>query len=143
MAEADFEDLRGLLGSTPEGLLEMRPASSSSFISRRNHRTDGIGRSPSKVYPELVVNDSDGKPETVAYHLLPAMLLNEMQKQGHQLAQKDAQIAALQRQLNASKQEVEAVKQKVAQIDALAGRLDALEQQARASKPERLAATMR
>jgi hypothetical protein len=48
-----------------------------------------------------------------------------------------------ERQLNASKQEVEAVKHKIAQIDALAGRLDALEEEARATQPERLAATMR
>jgi hypothetical protein len=99
-----------------------------------------IAEEVAKVYPELVVNGADGKPETVAYHLLPAMLLNEVQKQSRELAQKDLENAALQREVNA-------LKLRVTQIDALAkvnavfaARLDALERQARVSRPERLAA---
>jgi transposase len=46
-----------------------------------------------------VVHDADGKAETVAYHLLPPMLLNEVQKLARQLDQKDEQIAALERQV--------------------------------------------
>jgi hypothetical protein len=42
-----------------------------------------IAEEVARVYPELVVNGADGKPETVAYHLLPAILLNELQKQAH------------------------------------------------------------
>jgi hypothetical protein len=58
-----------------------------------------IAEEVAKVYPELVVNGADGKPETVAYHVPPAMLLNEVQKRARELAQKDAQITAQQRQL--------------------------------------------
>jgi hypothetical protein len=40
-----------------------------------------IAEEVARVYPELVTYGADGKVEAVAYHLLPAMLLNEMQKQ--------------------------------------------------------------
>jgi hypothetical protein len=55
-----------------------------------------IAEEVARVYPELVISDADGRPERVAYHLLPAMLLNEVQKQARQLAQKDLENAALQ-----------------------------------------------
>ena len=34
-----------------------------------------------EVFPELVVYDNEGRPETVKYHLLSSMLLNELQKE--------------------------------------------------------------
>ena len=33
------------------------------------------------VFPDLVVYNEDGDPETAKYHLLATMLLNELQKQ--------------------------------------------------------------
>jgi polyhydroxyalkanoate synthesis regulator phasin len=83
-----------------------------------------------------VIDGADGKPETVEYQVLPAMLLNEVQKQGRQLAQKDAEIAALQKQLDT-------IRKKDDQIDALSERIDALEQQARKATQEHLASAMR
>ena len=44
------------------------------------------------MLPELVVNNKDGQPETVAYHLLPAMLLNELQKEHGQLTAQEKVI---------------------------------------------------
>lgn len=73
-----------------------------------------------------MIDERDGKAETVAYQVLPAMLLNEVQEQSRQLAQGDTQIAAMQRQLVA-------LQKKNGEIDAMAERLDALERQARAS----------
>jgi len=88
-----------------------------------------IAEEVEKGYPNLGLRDEDGKPKTVAYQELPAMLLNEVQKQERenqrlagQLAQKDQQIVALQRQLGA-------LAQKVAQIHALTARLNAKAQQ--------------
>jgi hypothetical protein len=78
-----------------------------------------IAEEVAKVYPELAVSGPDGKPETVAYHLLPAMLLNELQKQARALAVKDAQIAALRTELEALKRG----------DGAIAEQLDALERQ--------------
>jgi hypothetical protein len=90
-----------------------------------------------------VIDDADGNAETVEYQVLPAMLLNEVQKErrvdqrmARQLALKDAQIAATQRQ-------IVALPKKDSEIDAMAERLDALERQARSSRPERMAAALR
>ena len=46
--------------------------------------------------PELVVRDDDGQPETVKYHLLPA-LLNELQKQQKAIGRQQQTIEQLQR----------------------------------------------
>jgi hypothetical protein len=40
-----------------------------------------IAEEVSKIYPELVVYGNGGQIESVQYHQLPAMLLNEVQKQ--------------------------------------------------------------
>ena len=40
-----------------------------------------IAEEVAEVYPELVVHDDEGKVKTVEYQKLPAMLLNELQKQ--------------------------------------------------------------
>jgi hypothetical protein len=39
-----------------------------------------IAEEVAEVFPELVVHDEDGQPFTVKYHLLSAMLLNELQR---------------------------------------------------------------
>jgi hypothetical protein len=44
------------------------------------------------MFPELVAFGKDGQPEAVYYHILPAMLLNELQKQQRTI---DAQAAAI------------------------------------------------
>jgi len=60
------------------------------------------------VFPELVVLNKDGQPETVAYQTLPALLLNEYQKEHKQLEAERAlnrtqneKLALLQRQVDA------------------------------------------
>jgi hypothetical protein len=124
--------------------MELRPVAFHYKADSTNTQQYGlIAEEVAKVYPELVVNGADGKPQTVAYHLLPAMLLNELQKRARTNRQLVRENTGLQK-------EVDALKQKVVKIDALtkqnalfAARLDALEQQARATQPERVAATMR
>jgi Chaperone of endosialidase len=39
-----------------------------------------------EVLPELVVHDACGNPETVLYHEMPAMVLNELLKQQAEIA---------------------------------------------------------
>ena len=70
-------------------------------LSNSQHHAAGFryGISILQRYPELVTYGADRKVQAVAYHLLPAMLLNEMQKQVRERQQKDARIAALQQQL--------------------------------------------
>jgi hypothetical protein len=44
-----------------------------------------IAEEVAEVAPELVVNDEEGRPYSVRYHVLPAMLLNEMQAQQREI----------------------------------------------------------
>ena len=81
--------------------------------------------------------------ETVAYHLLPSMLLNEMQKRVGKMQRKDARIVALQIQLFAQQGRSTLYGGRLARIDMLTARLNALEDQARAARPERLATATR
>jgi hypothetical protein len=48
-----------------------------------------------EVFPELVVYDREGQPETLRYHVLPAMLLNEFQKQHRMIQEQRQQLDSL------------------------------------------------
>jgi hypothetical protein len=130
-------DIRDM-GDASDKLMKLRPVTFRYKADSTSTQQYGlIAEEVEKVYPELVIDDANGKAEMVTYQVLPAMLLNEVQKQSRQLAQKDAQIAALQRHLDA-------LQKKYSEIDAMAERINALEQQARkATTPEHLASTMR
>jgi len=136
-------DIRDM-GDASDKLMKLRPVTFRYKADSTGTQQYGlIAEEVEKVYPELVIDDTDGRAETVAYQILPAMLLNEVQKQARtdrrmarQLAQKDAQIAAMQRQ-------VVALQKKNSEIDALSERINALEQQAREATPEHLASAMR
>jgi hypothetical protein len=81
-----------------------------------------IAEEVAKVYPDLVVYGSDGQLETVQYHKLTPMLLNELQRQqrtlnmqaeqlnaqARQIAEVDAQNQALRNALEELKAEVQA-----------------------------------
>jgi hypothetical protein len=52
-----------------------------------------------KVNPELVVHDEDGKPYTVRYDAVNAMLLNEFLKEHRKVEQQSSEIAQLKSDL--------------------------------------------
>ena len=59
-----------------------------------------------KVYPELVTRGSDGTVESVQYHELVPILLNELQRQQRELGELRAQNKAradLSRNVNANR----------------------------------------
>jgi hypothetical protein len=95
-----------------------------------------IAEEVQRVYPELVTRGPDGKVESVRYELLPALLINEVQKLAKENQRKDAQIGAQQK-------EIEALKKKDAQIGMLIERMNAMERQVGRAKPEHLASAMR
>jgi hypothetical protein len=130
------------MGNASDKLMKLRPVTFVYKTDKTNTRQFGlIAEEVDKVFPEMVVRDADGKVETVAYQILPAMLLNEAQKQARtseQLArlleQKDARIASLERQ-------VLAIQKQNAQMETIAARLEVLERQMHASGPAFLAST--
>jgi hypothetical protein len=125
------------MGKASGGLMKLRPVTFRYKDDPAGTLQYGlVAEEVARVYPELVTYGADGQVEAVAYHLLPAMLLNEMQKQVRENQRKDAQIVALQKQ-------IESLQKKTARIDTLTARLNALEQQARGAGSDRLAAATR
>lgn len=129
------------MGDASDKLMKLRPVT---FLYKADEtgalQYGLIAEEVEKVYPDLVIHDADGKVATVAYHMLPAMLLNEVQKQARanqqlarQLDQKDQDIAMLQRQ-------VVELQRKNVEIATLAARLDVLERQAHVPELDRLVA---
>ncbi|MGH9777053.1 MAG: tail fiber domain-containing protein, partial [Candidatus Acidiferrales bacterium] len=51
-----------------------------------------IAEEVAEVMPELVVYDEEGRPQTVQYHVLPTLLLNELQRQRVEVDQLRAQL---------------------------------------------------
>src|SRR5947199_227699 len=52
-----------------------------------------------KIDPALVVHDAQGKPYSVRYDAVNAMLLNELQKEHHKVQEQDKTIAELKASL--------------------------------------------
>ncbi len=58
-----------------------------------------IAEEVAEVFPELVVFNQAGQPETVKYHLLTPLLLQQVQEQQAQLQQKEQQLQQLEQRL--------------------------------------------
>ncbi len=94
----DIQDIGGM----SDRLIRLRPVA----FRYKQAQNDGshplqyglIAEDVAAVYPELVQFDQTGRPQSVLYHLLPVMLLNELQKQR-------ATVDALAEQIDTLKQE--------------------------------------
>lgn len=52
-----------------------------------------------EVFPDLVVYNDEGRPETVKFRLLSSLLLNELQKQHSEVSDQVVEIAELRTQM--------------------------------------------
>ena len=96
------EDIQSM-GNVSERLLALRP------VTFRYKQVNDDGSKPiqygliaeevAEVFPELVVYDQENKPETVSYHLLATLLVNEFQKDHQQLRSQADEIAQLKSQV--------------------------------------------
>ncbi|MBV9157847.1 MAG: tail fiber domain-containing protein [Acidobacteriaceae bacterium] len=96
------EDIRDM-GDTSEALMRLRPVT---FRYKHVAGSEGnalhyglIAEEVEKVYPDLVVHGPDGRVESVQYHQLPAMLLNEAQQEHRTIEQQQNQIRALEERI--------------------------------------------
>jgi hypothetical protein len=91
----DIQDMRE--GS--QGLYQLRPVTFRYKQDTQGQKQYGlIAEEVAKVYPELVTKGADGKVESVQYHELIPLLLNEVQHQQQKLETQAQQVAELQAQ---------------------------------------------
>ena len=87
------------MGEASRRLLALRPVT----FHYRNGDVEGpeplefglIAEEVAELFPELVVYDAEGQPQTVKYHLLSSMLLNELQQLERRIQDLDGQVEAL------------------------------------------------
>jgi hypothetical protein len=92
------------MGNASDALMRLRP------VTFRYKRAAEDGSKPlhygliaeevAKVYPQLVIYDQKGEVESVQYHELPALLLNEVQKQYQTIQRLQERVAALEAELH-------------------------------------------
>jgi len=84
------------MGDRSRGLLKLRPVTFHYKFEPDGELQYGlIAEEVAKVYPDLVTKGVDGKVESVQYHELIPMLLNELQQQEHSLEAQAQQLAQL------------------------------------------------
>ena len=94
----EIADMAGASG----GLLKLRPVTFRYKGQAGGRRQYGlVAEEVEGVLPELVVHGRSGEAETVLYHEMPAMLVNELQKQQKRIETQEEEIAALRARLAA------------------------------------------
>jgi hypothetical protein len=119
------------MDTTTAGLLKLRPVT---FRYTPGHDDSGqtlqyglIAEEVAEIYPELVVLDKEGQPSGVRYHVLPAMLLNELQRQQRQLDVQTSRLAEQDARLATQQRELDELRAQARLIDELTARLSRLE----------------
>jgi hypothetical protein len=129
------------LGVESDILMKLRPVAfyyKPELDSTHTRQYGLVAEEVAQIAPNLVVFDGEGKPQTVRYHFVNAMLLNEVQKQRRlieaqqkkneeqmrlnqtqqkQLATQQQQIAIQQEQLEALQHDIAALVQRIAQVE--------------------------
>jgi hypothetical protein len=93
------------MGAASERLHRLRPVT----FRYRQPFADGstplqyglIAEEVADVYPELVAYDKHGQPTAVLYHVLPALILNELQRQHRRLDDQQRTIDTQRREIDA------------------------------------------
>src|SRR5207249_10971442 len=97
-SSARFKDAIKPMDKASEAILALKPVTF-----RYKHELDPVGipqfglvaEEVEKVNPDLVARDDNGKPYTVRYEAVNAMLLNEFLKEHRKVEQLERQIDAL------------------------------------------------
>jgi hypothetical protein len=82
-----FKDEVADMGRESDVLMKLRPVAfyyKPEYDDTRTRQYGLVAEEVAEVAPELVLSDKDGSPQTVRYHFVNAMLLNEVQKQRRQ-----------------------------------------------------------
>ena len=103
-SSARFKDEIKPMGNASEAILALRPVS---FRYKKDIDPQGIpqfglvAEEVEKVNPDLVIREADGRPQTVRYEQVNAMLLNEFLKEHKTVQEQGAMIARQQKAIEA------------------------------------------
>jgi hypothetical protein len=96
VSSARFKDNIEDMNDISSGLLKLRPVTFNYTVGDdKSVQTGLIAEEVAQVMPELVVLDKEGLPQTVKYHDLPALLLNELQKAVKRIEVLEAKLSLL------------------------------------------------
>ncbi|MBP7777434.1 MAG: tail fiber domain-containing protein [Acidobacteria bacterium] len=114
----DIEDM----GEVSSGLMRLRPVTfrykqDAGAGTDRPTEYGLIAEEVEAAYPDLVAHLANGDVETVQYHKINAMLLNEVQKQHRQIGAQQDEIAGQRAALTAATRELDAVKARLAELE--------------------------
>ena len=99
-SSARFKDKIKAMGNVSEAILALRPVS---FRYKKQIDPQGIpqfglvAEEVERVNPDLVIRDAEGKPQTVRYEQINAMLLNEFLKEHQKVQELEATVAKQQK----------------------------------------------
>ena len=88
------------MGKSSEVIFSLRPVSFRYKGDETNLPCFGlIAEEVAKVNPDLILLDKEGKPQTVRYEQVNAMLLNEFLKEHRKVEEQQATIAELKKEI--------------------------------------------
>jgi Chaperone of endosialidase len=122
------------MDKSSEAVLALKPVT---FRYKKELDSDGIpqfglvAEDVEKVNPNLVVRDKEGKPYTVRYEAVNAMLLNEFLKEHRHVQEQDATITQLKKDFGAT------IAQLTARLDEQASQIQKVSAQLAAASPSR------
>jgi len=115
------------MGAHSRGLLQLRPVTFRYKQDAQGERQYGlIAEEVAKVYPELVTRGATGEIESVRYHEVIPMLLNELQQQQKQLAVVQAENTRLRAAVTQQKEQTASLAVRLDRLEAVAASTGAL-----------------
>jgi hypothetical protein len=117
------QDVRDM-GDASDVLMRLRPVTfryTEEEVGADDARTTQYGliaEEVAAVAPELVVPDADGRPYSVKYRELPALLVAEAQKQRSAAADQERRLAEQTALIAAQRQEIESLASRLARLEA-------------------------
>jgi hypothetical protein len=134
-----FKDAVKPMDKTSEAILALKPVT---FHYKKEFDSDGtpqfglVAEEVEKVNPDLVVRDADGKPYTVRYEAVNAMLLNEFLKEHRKVEQQEATITQQRKQFEAAiSQQQKEIKTLAATVKEQASQIQKVSAQLEMTKP--------
>jgi len=78
-----------------------------------------VAEEVAEVNPGLVQFDKEGQPQTVLYHALPALLLNEAQKQHQKIDAQEEVIQSQQKLIRSQQEQLKAQEERLRKLEAI------------------------